>query len=389
MESRRKLSLLNSVFMTTTPFLAVGLSIYYLITQGLHWGDVALFGAMYILTGMAITAGYHRYYSHRAYDCHWAVQLFYLLFGAAAIENSALKWCRDHRLHHQKVDTDEDPYNIKKGFFYAHMGWIFYETPKDRTFACVPDLQRDPLVQWQNNHFFKILIVVGFVMPTLIGAAYGRPLGGFLFGGLVRAVFVQHTTFLINSAAHYFGTRPYSVNNTARDTWWLAFFTYGEGYHNFHHRFGADYRNGYKWYQFDPTKWWIKTLNVVGLSWRLTRFRAEHILKARIEADIRRVQLKIADAPDALSARIQKRMADAQLQLETAYNRLAEAKIRYRKLKRSVVASSEIATTRLANSLEQWKLRNRQYKFQFRAAQARWALLIAAFSRFQLQTPIT
>ncbi|PIP81899.1 MAG: hypothetical protein CO113_00015 [Elusimicrobia bacterium CG_4_9_14_3_um_filter_62_55] len=382
MKARRRLDWVNTIFMSSTPFLAVGLSAYYLITQGLHWGDAAVFFVMYILTGMGITAGYHRYFSHRAYDCHWSVQLFYLLFGAAAIENSALKWCRDHRIHHQKVDTDEDPYNIKEGFFFAHMGWIFYRTPQERSYKSVPDLRRDKLVRWQHQYYLPLLVLVGFALPTAIGALYGRPLGGFLFGGLVRAVFVQHMTFLINSAAHFFGTRPYSVDNTARDSWWLAFFTYGEGYHNFHHRFGADYRNGYRWYQFDPTKWFIKSLSWFGLAWRLTEYRKEHILKARLEADMRRVQLKIANAPEELSARIEKRMAEARLQLEAAYASFEEAKLRYRELKRSVATRSENARARCSIALDQWKLRSRQYNFQFQAAQARWALLIAAFSRF-------
>jgi stearoyl-CoA desaturase (delta-9 desaturase) len=388
MKSRRRLDWVNTIFMTASPVLAVGLTAYYLATQGLHWGDAALFFVMYILTGMGITAGYHRYYSHRAYDCHWTVQLFYLIFGAAAIENSALKWCRDHRIHHQKVDSQEDPYNIKEGFFYAHIGWIFFKTPAERDFSTVPDLRRDKLVRWQHRYYLPILVIVGFGIPTLIGAAYGRPLGGFLFGGLVRAVFVQHMTFLINSAAHYFGKRPYSVDNTARDSWWLAFFTYGEGYHNYHHRFGADYRNGIRWYQFDPTKWFIRTLSYFGLAWRLTKFREEHILKARIEADMRRVQMRLEGAPEELYERMQKRMADAKLQLETAYARLDEAKTRYKELKRSVVASSENARMRWTNAKAQWKLRSRQYNFQFQAAQARWALMIAAFSRFQMQNPM-
>ena len=382
MAGSRRINWVNTVFITTTPILAVLLTGVYVFYNGVRWTDFAIFLAMYALAGYSITAGYHRYFSHRSYDCHWSLRLAYLLFGAAAIQNSVLKWCRDHRIHHQKVDTEADPYNVKEGFFHAHMGWIFYKTPEERDFRTVPDLMRDPLVRLQHRYYLPIVILVGFGLPSLAGAAVGRPFAGFLWGGLVRTVIVQHLTFLINSAAHFWGKRPYSLDNTARDSWWLAFFTYGEGFHNFHHRFCADYRNGYRWYHFDPTKWWIAAMSWFGLTWRLTRYREEHILKARIETDMRRVQARLANAPRELAARMEKRMAEARAQLEAAHASWDEAKNRCRELKHSMGANSESARRRWANASEQWRLRTRQYGFQFQAAQARWALLIAAFSRF-------
>ena len=193
---------------------------------------------------------------------------------------------------------------------------------------------------------------------------------------------VQHLTFFINSLAHYFGTRPYSLGNSARDSWWLAYLTYGEGYHNFHHRFPADYRNGIRWYQFDPTKWWIRTFSATGIVTHLTRYRDDLILKARIETDMKRIQNKIAHAPEKLSLRIEQRMATAREQLELAYAKWEDAKVQYKRLKRSVMVNSEHAR-------REWKLRRKEYKFEFQAAQARWAMLIAAFSRFSSQNPIT
>jgi stearoyl-CoA desaturase (delta-9 desaturase) len=124
---------------------------------------------------------------------------------------------------------------------------------------------------------------VGFVLPTLIGWTYGRPLAGFFWGGLFRIVFTQQMTFLINSACHMFGTRPYSTKVSARDCWWLAILTNGEGYHNFHHAFGSDYRNGVRWYHFDMSKWVILTLERLGLATGVKRTPDAIILKARLE----------------------------------------------------------------------------------------------------------
>lgn len=386
---KRSIDWVNSAFMTLTPVLALAGTVVYVARHGLHWMDPLVFLFMYVTTGLSVTAGYHRHYSHRAYDCSRAVQLFYLLFGAAAIENSVLRWSRDHRLHHQKVDTPEDPYNILQGFFYAHMGWIYYKTPKDRDFATVPDLLRDPLVRWQDRYYLPLLVLVSFGLPSLIGWTVGRPGAGFLFGGLLRVVVVQHMTFCINSLAHYVGTRPYDLEQTARDSWWLAFITYGEGYHNFHHKFAADYRNGHKWYQFDPTKWWINILYLLGQARRLTRMRDELILRARIETDVQRIQERLAHAPEELTVRFERRMQAAREQLETAYARWEDAKKRYRELKDSLSERARESRELWALRAQEWKLRSREYGFEFQAAQARWALLIAACSRFRGLGPLS
>ncbi len=377
----RRLNWVNTAFLTVTPPAALILAGIYVSRFGLRWSDAVIFFVMYILTGFGITAGYHRHFSHRSYDCHWSVRLFYLLFGGAAIQNSALRWCRDHRIHHHKVDHDEDPYDITKGFFWAHMGWVFYESSGDQDFTVAPDLARDPLVAWQDRYYLPIVLLVGFALPAAAGAFWGRPFGGFLFGGLLRVVVVQHLTFCINSLAHYFGSRPYSIDNTARDSWWLAYLTYGEGYHNYHHRFAADYRNGIRWYQFDPTKWIIVSLNKLGLAWRLTAYREEHILKAKLETQLKLAHAKLEGAPEELSARVRARLEQAREQLEAAHLQWAEAKDRYRTIKRDGLASLATARRDFKAAREEWRLRAAQYGFQFQAAQARFALLIAAVSR--------
>jgi stearoyl-CoA desaturase (delta-9 desaturase) len=279
-------SWVNTAFLVATPLLTLALLPWMILSYGLTWFDFFVFGLMTTLSGFAITAGYHRLLAHQSYESAWPVRLFYLVFGAAALQNSALKWCSDHRYHHRFVDKEGDPYNIQRGFFYAHMGWIFYRDPEGRSFDNAKDLLADRLVQWQHRYYLPIAVVVGFGLPTLLGWLAGRPLAGLLVGGLFRVVFVHHGTFLINSAAHTVGHRPYSTKNSARDCWWMSFFTNGESFHNFHHAFGNDYRNGVRWFHWDPSKWLIFTMSKVGLASNLQRTPDAHILRARLESSI-------------------------------------------------------------------------------------------------------
>jgi stearoyl-CoA desaturase (delta-9 desaturase) len=271
-ERRTRFDWLNAFVLTSTPVAAVALAIGYVRSEGFVWTDLVPFVGMYFLTGLAITAGYHRYYAHRTYACHPVVQALMLLFGAAALQNSALAWVSDHRAHHRHVDRAADPYNIRRGFLWAHIGWIFFQdAPGTPKIANVRDLERSRLVRLQARLYVVLALAVGLGVPYLIGLAFDRPWGGVLWGGLVRTVFVHHCTFLINSAAHYFGEQPYSREVSARDNRWLALLSYGEGYHNFHHAFPGDYRNGVAWYHFDPTKWTIRGLAAVRLAWGLRR----------------------------------------------------------------------------------------------------------------------
>jgi len=224
---------------------------------------------MYIACGLSITAGYHRLFSHRTHKGAWPLRLFYALFGAGAFQNSAIKWCSDHRRHHLVTDSDDDPYTVLKGFFWAHIGWVMV-SQDEAIVEKVEDLEADPILAFQDRHIFLLGFLVGMVLPGaagwyLIGGMTGF-LGGFIWGGLFRVVIVHHATFLINSAAHTWGTQPYSTANTSRDSPLLSLFTYGEGYHNFHHTFQADYRNGHKWHHWDPTKWWIRGFSFIKMT---------------------------------------------------------------------------------------------------------------------------
>lgn len=261
----------NIVFLAVSPLAAVSAVGVYAAHQGVHVGDLVCFATMTVAAGLAITAGYHRYYSHRTYECHPIVQAFYLAFGAAALQAPVLAWVADHRDHHRFVDQDLDPYNIKRGFFHAHVGWTFYKDTGQRDAARVRDLASNALVVAQRRHHELLGLAVGLGCPFLLGLAFGRPWGGVLWGGLLRLVVGHHGTFAINSVGHRFGRQPYSDRNTSRDNTLLAVITLGEGYHNFHHAHPRDYRNGVRWYDWDPTKWWIFTLSLLGLAWGLHR----------------------------------------------------------------------------------------------------------------------
>lgn len=284
-----KLDWTNTIFLIATPIAAVILSTIYFRNNGFELSQILLAVGFYFITGMSITAGYHRLLSHRTYQANSFIKLIYLLFGAATFQNSALKWCSDHRIHHNHVDGDKDPYNINKGFFYAHIGWIFYQEKVENP-KYPKDLLNDKLVMWQHRNYLWLCVAMGFVLPTVIGHFLGSALGGFALAGVARVVFVHHCTFFINSLCHMVGTRPYTDTNTARDSAVMALLSYGEGYHNYHHFFPTDYRNGIRWFHYDPTKWLIKTLSYFGLTKNLKQVPEKLITEAQFQMKMKNYQ---------------------------------------------------------------------------------------------------
>ena len=286
---QKKIDWPSFLFLALTPIAAVLSVIYHVKWEGWNPDTIYLLVFFYFLTGLSITVIYHRFYAHRAYDATKGVKAFFLFFATGAWENSALKWCSDHRRHHQFVDTEKDPYNIKEGFLHAHMGWIVTKQhPIHKNHA--KDLLSDPLIMWQHKYYIPLATFNAFVLPTMVGYLIGSPIGGLAMGGLVRLVLLHHVTFLINSLCHYSGKQNYTDINSARDCWYIAPLSYGECYHNFHHCFQNDYRNGVKWYHMDMTKWLIRTLDFLGLASNLNRVSYENILRARLSMDEKRVK---------------------------------------------------------------------------------------------------
>jgi len=341
----------NSAFLITTFVTAITAVPWYLYTYGLSAFQFWLFFFFFISTGFSITLGYHRLFSHLTFRAKWPVKVFTLLFGAAAFEGSALSWCADHRRHHKFVDHDEDPYDISKGFFHAHIGWLLFRTGPETPLTWVRDLQNDKLAWWQHQFYVPLAFAVGFGLPALIGGIWGGPggaLGGLLLAGVARTVFVHHMTFCINSLCHWIGDRPYSSNCTARDSFLMALFTFGEGYHNYHHEFQHDYRNGVKPWQFDPTKWTIWLLNKMGLVSGLRTVPEEKILKAQIAEQERLLAARLQASgshPDAFH----EVLSSARARLDAAVVRWEERLVHYREAleKRSEVSRRDLRSLKL------------------------------------------
>ncbi len=264
------------IFFTVIHLVGIIGAPLYMIYHGVSLSEWALFLTYTSLSGMAITMGYHRLFAHATFKTGPVIRFLLLFFGASTFEQTALKWASQHRQHHQFTDTERDPYSIQKGFWYAHMGWIIFWKHKVN-YDIVKDLSKDALTKHQHEYEGVWAVGSGIVVPLLIGALTGHLLGAFVLTVCLRLVIVMNSAFFINSFAHTFGSRPYDKTISARDHWLGAFLTNGEGYHNFHHRFPADYRNGVKWYQWDPSKWLIYTLSLIGLTWDLKRTPAEKI----------------------------------------------------------------------------------------------------------------
>lgn len=285
-----------AIVLLSTLFLAITIVPWYLWTHGVGMGVWVAFAILMAWTGLSITAGYHRLWSHKSYEAHPIVKYILLLGATLAVESSVFDWCSGHRSHHRHVDDEyDDPYSSRRGFWFSHMGWMLRKYPSGQyDYKNIPDLKKDKLLALQHKYYGFWVIATNVVVLAMIGWITGDMLGTFLIAGLLRLVLTHHFTFFINSLCHMFGTRPYTDENTARDNGLLAIVTWGEGYHNYHHYFQYDYRNGVKWWQYDPTKWIIGLLAKVGLASNLKRVDDLTIKHAELTMQFKRAQERIA-----------------------------------------------------------------------------------------------
>ncbi len=317
----------------------------------------AFFGILLVVNGIGIGSGYHRLWSHRTYNASPAMKWFLAIFGGMAMQNSILIWCARHRIHHRDVDdNDKDPYSINRGFWFAHVGWMIRDYPSGKIdYSVVPDLQRDPIVVWQDRWYLPLILATNIGLPLLLGWMVGDVWGVFLLAGVLRLVISHHVTFFINSLAHMWGKQPYTDENSARDNTFLAAITYGEGYHNYHHLFQNDYRCGHRWWHIDMNKWFISACAGLGLASDLTRAPQFKVLRARLnmEFKVARSKLEACDESTGWKEQLEQEYAEfmdtvkqwQQLQMERVQQskqKLAE-KIennaitsRYRELERSL-----------------------------------------------------
>lgn len=285
------------------------------------WKMIVAAVILLYLTGLSITAGYHRFYSHRSYRTKPIIESILLFFGAMAGQGSALRWAFDHRLHHAYVDTDQDPYSIKKGFWYAHCLWIL-EKPRIIDPKVVPDLMKNPLVQFQHRYIGILMILTNVIAFIFVGWLLNDYTGAFFLASWTRLFALHHFTWFINSLAHSWGDKPFCQEQSAVNNYVIALLTFGEGYHNFHHTFANDYRNGIRWYHFDPTKWLIWTLNKFRLTSSLKQMDPYTIKKRMV---IQRKELllqRLCDVWYVKKDELEKKVLELS---ESLINKIAEA----------------------------------------------------------------
>jgi len=269
-------------------FLVVALPFYFYYLPP-RLGMIIATIILFLLTGISITAGYHRFYAHKSYRINKVVEAILLFFGTMTAQNSAIQWSYKHRLHHVHTDKKKDPYNIKKGFWYAHILWIF-EKDQDFDKEIVSDLMNNKLAVFQDKYFISLMILTNTSAWLAVGWIVKDYIGAFILAVWLRIFLVHHLTFFINSLAHTWGERTFCKELSAVDNYLLAFLTFGEGYHNYHHVFAGDYRNGVRWYHFDPTKWVIWTLYKIGLAQNPIKVN-NYIIKKRLVMEDKHILL--------------------------------------------------------------------------------------------------
>ncbi|MGK0372727.1 MAG: stearoyl-CoA desaturase (delta-9 desaturase) [Glaciecola sp.] len=360
-----------SIFAATTLVAFIGTPLWA-IYAGIGWAELITAVALFFFTGMSITAGYHRLWAHKTFQAHPVVKAILAVGGAMAIQNSILHWSSDHRVHHRHVDeNDKDPYSAKNGFWFSHMGWMLreYQAKRYSDYSNCRDLQKDKVVMWQHKYYLPIVLVANFGITGFLGFLNGDIIGMILVAGVARLVAVHHVTFFINSLAHIWGSRPYTDTNTARDNGIVALFTFGEGYHNYHHIFEYDYRNGIKWWQYDPTKWLIKSLSWVKLTTNLRITPEERIEKAKLQMQLKNAKTTLINLPNADEV-----LATVQLEYDVLIHKMAE----YYKTKKTLVAMKKETLQASYEKLE-LDFKYKEMKQSFTLQREKWQSLYSYY----------
>ncbi|MGF1531963.1 MAG: acyl-CoA desaturase [Puniceicoccaceae bacterium] len=311
------------------------------------WAAAGFFLVTFVIGGLSITVGYHRLFSHRAYRAKPVFETATLLGSLLAVQGSALLWSHDHRLHHKHTDTEKDPYSIKKGFWYAHMMWIFTHQ-RDFQESLVGDLMKNPRVLFQHRNYAILALTANLVVLGL--AMLWMPfLAALVFATLLRIFAIHHCTWFINSLAHTFGSKTYARELSAVDNAVLAFLTFGEGYHNYHHAFASDYRNGVRWYHFDPTKWVIWMASKLGLVDRLQTMDSLKTQSLLVKKDRTLILDRLRHEADLAAHHLMERVTEQAESFEKAIHDLRE---RMKERRRLAIEVGEQAVRREIRELK-------------------------------------
>jgi stearoyl-CoA desaturase (delta-9 desaturase) len=272
---------------TVLPILALGVAAWQLWATALHGSDLIVFAIVYLATGLGVTVGFHRHFTHRSFKTRRSVRAVLAVLGSAAVEGPVISWVADHRKHHAFSDEPGDPHSPHvdhgggfrgslKGLAHAHLGWLFIHTQRGLKTRYAPDLLKDPIVRFVDRTFL-LWVAVGLAVPFLLGWAIGgsihSALTGLLWGGLVRMFVLHHVTYSINSLCHFFGRRPHDTGDQSRNLAWLAPLSFGESWHNNHHAFPTSARHGLERWQVDISAGVIWVLEKLGLAWDVVRVK--------------------------------------------------------------------------------------------------------------------
>jgi stearoyl-CoA desaturase (Delta-9 desaturase) len=267
------------------PVIGVVVAIVLLWDRAVDGFDLAVLAVTYLLTGFGVTVGYHRLLTHRSFQTSKPIEYVFAALGSSALQGSVLDWVADHRKHHAHADEEGDPHSPHlgdgaglRGLWHAHVGWLFESQGRANWRRYAPDLYEDPGMR-TINRLFPLLTLLSLGLPALAGFAYHGNLAGALrglvWGGLVRIFLLHHVTWSINSICHFFGSRPFQVDDESGNVAWLALPSLGEAWHHNHHAFPRSAFHGLRWYQLDPTGLFIAGMERVGLARRVTRIPRE------------------------------------------------------------------------------------------------------------------
>jgi stearoyl-CoA desaturase (delta-9 desaturase) len=291
------------VYPSTIPFIIVHLVCFAAIWSGVTAGAVALGIGLYWLRIFAIGAGYHRYFSHRAYETSRAFQFVLAVLAQSTSQKSVLWWAANHRDHHLHSDTELDVHSPRHtGFIYSHVGWIFSRGQETMNVNRIADFAKYSELMWLHRYEQA----PAFALAVICFALAGWP--GLIVGFFWSTVAVYHGTFCINSLAHLVGRRRYVTGDDSRNNWLLAIITMGEGWHNNHHAYQSSARQGFSWWEYDPTFYLLKLLERLGLVWNLKLPTAEvmqnqHKLGSRV---VSRAASQVAESfyPERIAAAV-------------------------------------------------------------------------------------
>ncbi|HVE67240.1 MAG TPA: acyl-CoA desaturase [Solirubrobacteraceae bacterium] len=271
------------------PLVAVGVAGWLAWGGGLGWRDLVVLGITYALTGLGITVGFHRLFTHRSFRTSRPVRAALAVLGSMAVEGPVIEWVATHRRHHSFSDRPGDPHSphvdqapgwrgVLRGLGHAHIGWIFRGKDMANPGRYARDLLDDRDLRFISRTF-PLWVVAGLALPFGLGVALSGTISGgltaLLWGGLVRIFLLHHATFSINSLCHFFGRRPFATGDESRNLAWLAPLAFGEAWHNNHHAFPTSARHGLGRWQVDPGSWLISVLERLHLARDVVRISPE------------------------------------------------------------------------------------------------------------------